>query len=85
MENSIKHYVEYLNHDPNLLGKITIGIDKFLINLEYINFFIIMYTKWSKDEGSTSSSQTLIIPCLPRFEKLVLSQFQLYIETQTMT
>ena len=41
--------------------------------------------KWSKYDGSTSSSQTLIILCLPRFEKLALFQFQLYIEAETMT
>ena len=38
-----------------------------------------------KDDGYTSSSWTLIIPRLPCFEKLDLSQFQLYIESQTMT
>ena len=42
-----------------------------------------MYTKWSKDDGSTSSFQKLIIPRLPRFEKLAFSQFKLYIETET--
>ena len=41
--------------------------------------------QWSKDDGSTSSFKTLIIPRLPRFEKLALSQLKLYIETQTMT
>ena len=44
-----------------------------------------MYMQLSKDDGSTSSFQKLIIPSPPRFEKLDLSQFQLYIETQTMT
>ena len=44
-----------------------------------------MYIQWIKDNGYTSSSQTLIIPLLPRFEKLDLSQFQLYIEAQTLT
>ena len=85
MEKETKHYVEYLNHDPNWLKTITIEIDKLLINSEYINFFVQMYMKWSKDDGSNSSSQTLIIPRLPRFEKLALSQFKLYIETETMT
>ena len=41
--------------------------------------------QWSKDDGYTPSFQTLIIPCLPRFEKLALLQFQVYIETETMT
>ena len=44
-----------------------------------------MYIQWRKYAGSTSSSQTLIMMSLPRFEKLALSQFQLYIESQTMT
>ena len=77
--------MESLNHNPNWLKTITTEIDKFLINCEYINFFMQMYMQWRKDGGSTSSPQTLIIPCLPCFEKLALSQFQLYIEAQTMT
>ena len=72
MEKETKHYVEYLNHDPNWLKTITTEIDKFLIDREYINFFIIMYMQWSKDGGSTSSSRTFIIPRLPCFEKLDL-------------
>ena len=75
----------YLKHDPNWLKTITIEIDNFLINREYINFFIIMYMQWSKDDGSNSSPQALIIPHLPSFEKLDLSRFRLYIESQTMT
>ena len=85
MERDTKHYVEYLNHDPNRLKTITIENDLFCIDREYINFFIIMYMQWSKDDGSTSLSRKLIIPRLPRFETLALSQFQLYIEAQTMT
>ena len=80
MEKENKHYVESTNHDPDGLKSITTEIDKFLIDRKYINFFIIMYMQWSKDDGSTSPSQKLIIPCLPSFEKLDLSQFQLYIE-----
>ena len=41
--------------------------------------------KWIKYDGSTSSFQKLIITRLPRFEKLALSQFKLYNETETMT
>ena len=85
MEKETKHYVEYLNHNPKWLKMITIEIDKFLINSEYINFFIIMYMRCSKDDGSFSSSQTLIIKRLPHFEKLGLSQFKVYIETETMS
>ena len=85
MEKQTKHYVESLNHDPNWLNTINIEIDKFLIDCEYIEFFMKMYMQWIKDDGSTSSSRTLIIPPLPRFEILALSKFQLYIETETMT
>ena len=85
MVKETKHYVEYLNHNPNWLKTITIEINKFLINREYINLFMKMYMQWINYDGSTSSSRTLIIPCLPSFEKLALSQFQVYIEAQTMT
>ena len=85
MEKETKYYVEYLNHDPNWLKTITIEIDKFLIDREYINFFMKIYMQWRKYNASTSSSQILIIPRLPCFEKLDLSQFQLYIETETTT
>ena len=55
MEKETKYYVEYLNHNPNWLKTITIEIDRFLINREYIDFFVKIYMKWSKDYGSTSS------------------------------
>ena len=76
-----KHYVESLNHNPNWLKTITIEIYKFLIDREYFNLFMKMYMQWIKDDGSTSSSRTLIIPLLPHFEKLVLSKLQLYIKS----
>ena len=85
MEKETENYVEYLNQDPNWLKKITIEIDKFLIDREYINFFIIIYMQYNKDDISTSSSRKLIIPRLPPFDKLALSQFQLYTEAQTTT
>ena len=44
-----------------------------------------IYMQCSKDNGSTSSFQKMIIQHLPRFEKLDLSQFKLNIETETMT
>ena len=43
MEKETKHYVGYPNHDPNWLKKISFGIDKFLINCEYIGFFLFVY------------------------------------------
>ena len=67
-----KHHVESLNHDPNWLKTITIEIDKLLIDREYINFFILMYMQWRRHDSYTSSSQTLIIPRMPSFEKLAL-------------
>ena len=85
MEKGTKHYMEYLNHNLNWLKMITIEIDKLPIHREYINFFMQMFMQWIKDGSSTSSFRTLIIPRLPRFEKLSLSQLQLYIETQTTT
>ena len=60
-------------------------MDNLLIGCEYIDFFIQMYMKWRNDDGSTSSIQKLIIARLPRFEKLASPQFNLYIETHTMT
>ena len=57
MEKDTKHYVEYLNHDPKWLKKITIEIDKFLIDRKYIELFMQIYMQWSKDDGSTSSFQ----------------------------
>ena len=67
MEKETKHYMEYINHDPNWLKKISIEIDKFMINREYIDFFMTFYIQWSKDDGSSSSLQTLIILRLPCF------------------
>ena len=81
MKKYTKQYVESLNHDPNWLKTITIDIYKFLINCEYIDLFMQMYMQWKKGNGSTSSSQILIIPHLPCFEKLDFSQLNLYIET----
>ena len=79
MEKETKNYMESLNHNPNWLKKITIKIDKFLIDHEYIDFFIKMYMQRRKDDFSTSPFQKLIILCLPSFEKLASSQFKLYI------
>ena len=72
MENETKHYMEYINHYPNWLKMITIEIDKFLVDCEYIDFFVQIYMQWIKDGGSASSFQKLIIPRLPSFEKLAL-------------
>ena len=75
MEKEIKHYVQSLNHNINWLTMITIEIDKFLIDHEYIDFFMQIYRQRRKDNSSTSYSQKMIIPRLPPFEKMALSQF----------
>ena len=67
MEKETKIYVGSINNNPKSLKTITIEINRFLINRELINLLIIMYTQWRKDEGSSSYSQTLIIPCLSHF------------------
>ena len=85
MEKETKNYVESLNHNTNWLKTITIEIYKYLIDHEYINFFMKIYMQWRKYDGCTLSYRTLIIPRLHRFEKLALSQLQLYIEAQTVT
>ena len=77
--------MESLINNPNWLNTITIEIYKFSIDCEYIDFFMQIYMQWRKDDAYTSSYGTLIIPRLPCFEKMALSQFQLYIESQTMT
>ena len=77
--------MESLNNNTKWLNRITIEIDKFLVDCECINFFMQMYIQWIKYNYYTSSSQTLIIPRLPCFVKMALSQYQLYIEAQTMT
>ena len=38
-----KHYVEYINQNPNWLKTITTEIYKFLIDREYINFFKMFF------------------------------------------
>ena len=40
MEKETKHYVVYLNHNPNWIETINIEIDKLLIDREYIDFFM---------------------------------------------
>ena len=75
MEKETKHYIVSLNQYPNWLNTITIEIDNFLINCEYIECFIQMYMQWIKEGISTSFFQKLIITRLPCLKKLSLSQF----------
>ena len=53
MEKETKNHVKYLNHNPNWLKTITIEIDKFMIDIEYINLFMQMYMQCIKYNGST--------------------------------
>ena len=82
MENEIRHYIESLNHDPQWVRRITNDINKLLVDSEYIDFFMQINIQWSTDNSYTSSTQTLIIECLPHFEKLALSLFKVYIEVE---
>ena len=75
MAYDIGQYIDYLKHDPFWLGRITNDINKFLVNREYIDFFIQIYIQWSSDN---------IIECLPHFEKMALSLFKVYIEVEKM-
>ena len=43
MGKETKHYMESLNHGPNWLKTRTIEIDKFLIDRDYMNFFVQIY------------------------------------------
>ena len=48
--NEIRHCVESLNHDPQWVRRITIDINKLLVEREYIEFFVQIYIQWSKDK-----------------------------------
>ena len=76
MENDIRQYIDSLNHDPICVRRITNDINKLLVNREYIDFFMQIYMQWSSDNR---------IECLPHFEKMALSQFNVYIEVEKMT
>ena len=54
MENEIKHYVESLNHDPQWVRIITIDINKFLVDREYIDFFMNPKCKTMRGNGFTA-------------------------------
>ena len=85
MENEIRHYIDYLNNDPQWVRRTTNNINNLLVDREYINFFMQIYMQWSTDNGYILSNQKLIIECLPHFKKLALSQFKVYIEVETLT
>ena len=55
MKKETKHCVEYINNYPKWLKTITIEINNFLIDREYIDFFMQIYMQCSKDDGSTPS------------------------------
>ena len=70
MAYDIRHYLHCLQHGHSWVGIFKNDINKLLVNREYIDFFIQIYEKWSSDNS---------IKCLPHFEKLLLSQFKVYI------
>ena len=76
MAYDIRQYIDSLKHDPLWVGRITNDVNKLLFNREYIDFFIQIYIQWISDNS---------IECLPNFEKMVLSQFKVYIEAEKMT
>ena len=73
MEYDIRQYIDSLKHDTFWVGRITIDINKLLVNLEYIDFFMQIYLQWSSDNS---------IECLTHFDKMALSQFKVYIEAE---
>ena len=73
MAYDIRHYIYCLQHDPSWVRRIKNNINKLLVNREYIDFFIQIYEQWISDNS---------IECLPHFEKMVLSQFEVYIEAE---
>ena len=76
MAYDIRQYIDSLKQDPFWVGRIANDINKLLLNPEYIDSFIQIYIKWSSDNS---------IECLPNFEKIALSQFKVYIESEKMT
>ena len=73
MEYEIRQYIDYLNHDPIWVKRITNDINKLHVNREYIDFFIRIHMQWSSDNS---------IECLSHFEKMALSLFKVYIEAE---
>ena len=73
MACDIRKYIDSIKHDPSWVGRIKNDINKLLVNAEYIDFFSQIYIKWSSDNS---------IKCLPHSEKMVLSQFKVYIEAE---
>ena len=76
MENEIRQYIDYLNHNPIRVRIITNDIIKLLVNHEYIDFFMQISMRWSSDN---------IIECLPHYEKMALLLFKVYIEVEKKT
>ena len=73
MEYDIRKYIDCLRHGPSWVGRVENDINKLLVKLEYIDFFIQIYEQWSSDNN---------IEFLPHFEKMALSQFKIYIEAE---
>ena len=65
MEKETKNYVESLNQDPNWLKEISIEINKFFINFEYIDFFMQMYMTaytvyWTSERPAVCTPTVLV-------------------------
>ena len=73
MAYDIRHYIHCLQHDHFWVKRIQNDINKLLVNREYIDFFIRIYAKWRTYNR---------MKCLPHFEKMLLSQFKVYIEAE---
>ena len=73
MASDIRHYIHCIKHNHFWVGRIKNDINKLLVNREYIDIFIKIYEQWSSDNS---------IKCLPHFEKMALSQFKVYIESE---
>ena len=69
-------YIDCLKHNPSWVGRIRTDINKLLANREYIDLFIQIYKQWISDNS---------IGCLPRYEKMALSQFKVHTEAEKMT
>ena len=73
MAYDIRQYIDCLKHDTSWVGRINNDINKLLVNREYIDFLIQIYEQWISGNS---------IECLPRFERMALSQFKVYIEAE---
>ena len=53
----MRHYIEYLNHNPQWVRKIRNDVNKLLVDREYIDFFMQICMQWSSHNNYISSNQ----------------------------